>query len=236
VSCSSAGHSPQVTAVTSGENCACCLEIQTLGAPVPRLRRYPMRHRGLEGCGELVRSITACGCPSPGRLSCRRLSTRPTLGACRSLSRRRTAGPSAPCGCCARVGPQGARCRRCPPLTCQCAASGSASLGGRPAPGRRAVAMRIIASGFSAGALGGHPAGLGRSRFHASTPCLRQPDGDRLLGRARSMPSLAYVMHFLADKLTGLGRGRLALLPVTSCSLYRLSLWHRCTPALRVIP
>jgi hypothetical protein len=43
--------------------------------------------------------------------------------------------------------------------------------------------------------------------MHACASSLRQPDRDRLLGRAYAMLALTHVMDFLSHELTGL-RGR----------------------------
>src|SRR5207253_3152549 len=97
---------------------------------------------------------------------------------------------------------------------------------------RCTVAARIGALGTLARPFAGF-AFPRRRQIYARAPCLRQTDGDRLLGRTRSMLAFADVVHFLAHKLTGLCRGRLPLALILPRPLERFSLWHGVPPLKR---
>src|SRR5262245_35955456 len=86
----------------------------------------------------------------------------------------------------------------------------------------------------------GAPAGLGPDPARrwwlqpdAGASSFREPDGDGLLGRSRTVFALTDVMHLLADELTGLARWRLALLLGSPRPLDRRVLRHRVLLPLR---
>src|SRR5207244_2940068 len=71
---------------------------------------------------------------------------------------------------------------------------------------------------------------LRRRQIDTGAPCLRQTDGDGLLGRTRSMLAFADVMHLLAHKLAGLCCRCLPLALVLARPLHCLLLWHGFPP------
>src|SRR5437879_4723311 len=107
--------------------------------------------------------------------------------------------------------------------------NGLGALGRRRTFWRRAVTALIGPDSTFACPFGGLPLG-GRGEIDAGPPCLRQADGDRLFRRSRSVFALADVVHFLADKLTGLGRRRLALTFVLPCSFHGFLFRHGSLP------
>jgi hypothetical protein len=133
----------------------------------------------------------------------------PPLGARRLSGCWRAAGRGAlPCG---RPGltREGPARRRAPPFTPQ------RSLDRTGAPGRGfplacALARAVGALGAPPG-LGEGGAFLRRAQFHAGPAALRQPDGYRLLGRARTVLPFANVVYLFAHELAGLGGRGLAL-------------------------
>src|SRR5262249_47593208 len=64
----------------------------------------------------------------------------------------------------------------------------------------------------------------GRRQLDASTPRLRQSDGDRLLRRPRAMSPFADVIELLLDELAGLCRRRLSFPFILASPLDRLAL------------
>jgi hypothetical protein len=62
----------------------------------------------------------------------------------------------------------------------------------------------------------------GRRELDAGAPCLRQTNGDGLLGRAGAVSALSYVFDLFTDELSGLGGGGFAGLLVGSGSRHCL--------------
>lgn len=65
-----------------------------------------------------------------------------------------------------------------------------------------------------------------RRQFHACASCFGQTDGDGLFSRARTVFSLADVLHFFADKFARLGRRRFSLSLVFASPFECLLFWH----------
>src|SRR5438128_11539329 len=81
-----------------------------------------------------------------------------------------------------------------------------------------------------------HFALLRRRQLHARTPRLREPDGDRLLGRSCAMFALADMMYFFADKFARL-RGRRFAFPLSLVrAFYSFFLWHDTPPRKKQPP
>src|SRR4030095_13403897 len=82
-----------------------------------------------------------------------------------------------------------------------------------------------LALGFAARFLRSR-AFLRRRQLYSSPASLRQTDHNCLFGRSRTVFSLADMFHFLAHKLTGLGRGRLAFALVLASTFNCFFFWH----------
>src|SRR5207248_11622917 len=78
---------------------------------------------------------------------------------------------------------------------------------------------------------GGRPPLRRGGRPGAGPRRLGRPDGDGLLGRARTVLALAHVMDLLAHELAGLRGGTLALAAVASGPFERSLLRHGPPPA-----
>jgi hypothetical protein len=90
-------------------------------------------------------------------------------------------------------------------------------------PFRGAPALGEIASGLSLRSFPGAPR---RGQFHASTPRLRQANGNGLLRRTRAMFPFADVFHFFADKFAGLCGWRFAFSLVFTGPFDSVLFWH----------
>src|SRR5687768_14086583 len=76
----------------------------------------------------------------------------------------------------------------------------------------------------------GNTAFLGWGKVHARLPRLGESDGDRLLGRSRSMLAFTNVVELLANELAGLGARCFALALGLARPLDGLLLWHGNPP------
>src|SRR5215210_2043061 len=101
----------------------------------------------------------------------------------------------------------------CRPAARGTPARGRPGLTGERATGGGAPALAGGALGAPAGPPGSG-ALLGCAQLHAGPPGLRQPDRDRLLGRARAVVALPNVVYLLSDELPGLSAGGLTLTSV----------------------
>lgn len=154
-------------------------------------------------------------------LRARRLPCRGGAGRGTSLRRRR-----------ARLLGQGKpRCRRLP-LALQSAARRTGSSWG----GRRARAS-TVAPGVGArrapSRLSGRTSSRGWFQIHAGPPCLRQADGNGLLGRSRPVLAFADVMYLFSYELARLSRRGLSLRLVAVSALQGLLFRHVRSPVRR---
>src|SRR6185436_5280835 len=70
----------------------------------------------------------------------------------------------------------------------------------------------------------------------AGAACLRQPDRDRLLGRARPVFAPADMLDLLVDELSGRGGRAFARAQLVLCLLDRRSVWHTANLSCAAFP
>ena len=170
-----------------------------------------MRRSGLPGARARAGRLAPCRAAPGGPLRPDRLLRR-----CAPLAR---APPH--CGAVCLRSECRARCRR-PGLAPQRAPYRPRPLGGRPpAP----PPSGYVARGLSRRLLR-RPPRPRRRQLHARSPGLRQPDGDRLLGRSGTVLSFADVVYFLAHELASLRRFGLPLRRISPGTLDGFLLWH----------
>jgi hypothetical protein len=151
-------------------------------------------------------------------LSYRRPAHLPALRAHGLARRCSSCGGAAPARSTPGLPRQSAPGRGRPRLTSQCAAN-------RARASRRRTSATTGTGSIRACARS-RPRATRRRELDAFPARLRKADGDRLLGRACPMFSLANVPDLFADKLAGLRRWRLAHPPVSACALDRSLFWH----------
>src|SRR5438270_5160605 len=116
-----------------------------------------------------------------------------------------------------------ARCRS-PPFTLERTRDGPRALRGGLAPAR-GLAPAQVALRFPPRFRGSFSS-LGRPKFHAGAPRLREATRNRILRRARSMLALANVVHFFANDFSGLCARRLPFFFILPCLFHAFFLWH----------
>ena len=118
--------------------------------------------------------------------------------------------------------------RRPTALTLQCAPRSPRAPARRFSPPAFAT-LGEIAPGLP---LGSRFAALGRRQFHAGPPRFRQPDRNRLRGRARPMFAFPNMLHLFAHELAGLSRRRQTFPFIFACPFNCFVFWHNKSVSL----
>jgi hypothetical protein len=184
---------------------------------------------------KLISSVTSCPCMCIPRAIARGADSEKLLGAASTRSRSFLSGLTATCrasGSCTRMGLP----RQCgvrgstPALALQRCLRCARSRRGRSASGSF-LSLGTIAFGLHLCFVGGRA--LRWRQFHSGSPCLRQPDCNRLFRRTSPVFTLADMLDFFANEFSSLRGRRLAFARVFSSTFNCFLVGHSILLAIR---